>query len=378
MYARHSSVRLLCIPAAAIISLAAACSDDDDPAPSGSPSEDAGADSAPEAEPDTPEPHDSGPPDAPTETDSAPDAEPDAPACTDATVALDCNPNEFCDQGSCEPCPSPQDPPCDNGGVVDHPYGNGCIERLCCVSGSEYDPQLGECNPIPLLDLEICPWERSYGECYVKLLAEDAGMTVMTPAGPEVGALAFHNSGLAPVQISSIKLNPGTSPDFAIVTDPLPTEVAPDETIVIQFSYTPDTTERDLGEFVLMSNAVNGNEWRIPVIGDTSLTACTEDSVKDTCIQGQFCDEWAASCTECMQPHHPLCTGGTYKAVEPDGSYLCVAFICVCPAGSVYVPGKACQPIEPCDASCTQCEQQCTMYPNYECTAATTFEHCTD
>jgi len=79
-----------------------------------------------------------------------------------------------------------------------------------------------------------------------------------------------------------------------------------------------------------------------------------------------------------MQPQDPMCTGGKPVALEPDGSYLCVRFVCQCPAGSVYVMQKGCVVAKPCDAACQDCQQLCPRYPSSECGPEDLVEHCAD
>lgn len=292
---------------------------------------------------------------------------------TVCTVETDCAMAQFCDQGVCEMCPYEEDPECSNGAIVEHPYGNGCIRKICCHSGSNYDPDTGTCEDIPILEVFQCTWTRVY-ECYIKLMADEANTTYLTSADPAVPPVfSLYNAGRAPVHIFSMGLEAGSSPDFSIVTSPLPTEIAPGETVAIQFAYTPITDERDQGWFVVESDSAYYNPIRIPVIGDTWWTPCSNDTVKSDCIQGQYCENSPpyATCAECPMPLDRMCDGGNRVAYEPEGSYLCVEFMCQCMAGDVYVQRQGCVPARPCTEAtaatdCAEgeiCEQVCDYAP---------------
>lgn len=319
---------------------------------------------------------------------SDPVVQPDAG--TEQDAGLQCTDNEACGQmefcngaHQCEACTvATEIPECEEGLVADYDFGNGCHGKTCCPFGTQIDPATQTCFGFATLDLTSCPWQRSF-ECYIRFwdITDDPSMplgTMTTPADTnEVGAFAVMNGGKGTLHISHMGLTPESSPDFHMVTAPR-TELAGGETMVVQFAYTPDGHNADRGEFVIESDAMNGAILSIPVIGDTYWTECTDETVKQTCIQGQFCDEelLPATCADCPQPLDPMCSHGSTIPVEPEGSNACVEFYCQCGSGDVYVQGRGCQQIRPCDASCTDCRHLCKRFPAKYCSEDDMVDHC--
>ncbi len=284
-----------------------------------------------------------------------------------------CQADQFCDVRQCEACPPVEVPDCPNGAIADHAFGNGCLRKVCCESGTSFDPATGTCVDARYLEVGTCPWLR-VTECYLKLMSDEAGVTAATGATlSEPPVFSLHNFGRGTVHLSSIALRPGSSPDFSIVTSPLPAEIPGGESVVIQLAYTPQTDQADFGELEVVSDAENGAVLVVPVIGDTWWTPCSEATVKTDCIPGQYCEDSPpfATCAECPEPQDPMCDGGVRYAYEPEGSNLCVEFRCDCLGGEVYVTRQGCVAPRPCtvatqDVDCAAgetCQQTCSYFP---------------
>ncbi|HEY3353035.1 MAG TPA: hypothetical protein VGQ83_07285 [Polyangia bacterium] len=185
-----------------------------------------------------------------------------------------------------------------------------------------------------------------------------------TVGASQTRAVEVFNSGDAPLTIAGLAIVP--SGPFVITTSP-PSQLAPQSGATLAVSYHPTAAVASRASLVITSDAALStvNPGGVRIEGAAGEVGCSADA---ECLLHEECP--AGVCVVCVGATTPPCYDGTLYGL-PYGND-CNRPMCLCPAGSYYVPGGTCAAAptcgdgQPCEAPKSCDPNRCRQFPECE------------